>query len=275
MNTLILWAASLVIVVANGSTALFGSSGPFPLMNRTLTTAIADLLPVISGLLAVFFLWKPCALLRSWDSTKICWSMLLTAIAFSTMGEITFGIMEALMGMEMGDYSLADVFWIPGYSMLLAAMLIMLQSFRKSGFDPGRKSVYLSLFGLFCTIASVVTVLLVAPIISDTTVRGLGKLVLSSYPLIDLLLLPTAMAIAYITNQFGGGAVSRPWRFISVGVLLWSVSDISYSYMEWIDIYSSGSFIDLGWNLSYLFIAAGAVQQQHLLASLNKGGLHA
>ena len=264
-----------MIIAANISTALFGDAGPLALMSKSVTTAIADLLPIISGLLAVLFLLKPFTTLRDWDSTKLCWSMLLGGIAFSTLGEITFGAMEALFGLEMGDYSIADFFWILGYSMLLVGMLIMLQSYRRSCLDQGKKSFYLALLGIFCISASVVAVLLIIPIISDNEITGLGKLVLSSYPIIDLLLIPAALVTAYITNLFGGGAVSRPWLFISIGVLLWSISDISYSYMEWIDIYSSGSIIDLGWNLSYLFIGAGALQQYRLLASVSPGGLHA
>lgn len=275
MNTRILWIASILIIAANSSTALFGDAGPLALMSKSVTTVIADLLPIISGLLAVLFLWRPFTILRDWDSTKLCWSMLLGGIAFSTLGEITFGVMEALLGLEMGDYSIADLFWIPGYSMLLVGMLIMHQSYRRSGFDQGKKSFYLALFGIFCIIASLVTVFLIIPIIFDNEISSLGKLVLSSYPLIDLLLIPTALVIAYLTNLFGGGAVSRPWRLISIGVLLWSLSDISYSYMEWIDIYSSGNIIDLGWNLSYLLIGAGALQQHRLLASVTSGGRHA
>jgi len=275
MNTCSLWIAAILIIAANISTALFGDTGPLALMSNSVTTTIADLLPVISGLLAVVFLWKPFTTLRDWDSTKLCWSMLLGGIAFSTLGEIAFGVMEALLGLEMGDYSIADFFWISGYSMLLVGMLIMYQSYRRSGFVQGKKSFYLSLLGIFCIIATAVAVFLIIPINSDNEVTGLGKLVLSSYPFIDLLLIPTALVIAYITNLFGGGTVSRPWRLISIGVLLWSISDISYSYMEWIDIYSSGNIIDLGWNLSYLLIGAGAFQQHRLLASVTSGGWHA
>jgi hypothetical protein len=39
--------------------------------------------------LAVLFLLKPFTTLREWDSTKLCWSMLLGGIAFSTLGEIS------------------------------------------------------------------------------------------------------------------------------------------------------------------------------------------
>jgi len=275
MKTKILWSASVFIVAANIGTALFGNAAPAPLMGKAATTALADLLPVVSGLLAVLCLWQPVSVLREWDSTKICWGMLLAGIGFSTLGEITFGIMEAILGLEMGDYSLADIFWIPGYSMLLVGMLIMLQSYRRSGFELGRKRFYLAILVIFGAIAAAVAGLLIIPIMSDREITGLGKLVLSSYPVIDLLLIPAALAIAYTANLFGGGAVSSPWRLISMGILLWSLSDISYAYTEWIGTYSSGSIIDLGWNLSYLFVAAGAIQQYRLLASLSPGGLNA
>lgn len=275
MKTWVLLSASVLIVAANTGTALFGNAGPFALMNDSATTALADLLPIVSGLLAVLCLRHPFNSLREWDSTKLCWGMLLGGIAFSTLGEIAFGAMEALLGLEMGDYSPADVFWIPGYGMLLVGMLIMLESYRKSGFDLGRKRFYLAILGIFCIIAAVVAAFLIIPIFSDTETSGLGKLVLSYYPGIDLLLIPVALSIAYTANLFGGAAVSRPWKLIAMGILLWSLSDISYAYMEWIDVYSSGSIIDLGWNLSYLFVGAGALQQQRLLASLTPGGQNA
>jgi uncharacterized membrane protein YhhN len=74
----------------------------------------------------------------------------------------------------------------------------------------------------------------------------------------------------YITNLFGGGTISRPWKYLAFGFILFTIADLLYSYLGWQDLYGNGNLIDLAWHAGYLFIGLAGLYQRELVDSLKK-----
>lgn len=261
------------VTVANVFLALFGPAGPFPLLGEGATTLAGDILPVAASLVAVWCLVEMLGHLAEWESLKVSWALLAAGISLSCLGETSWGIMEALLGLDMDAHfpSVADLFWLAAYPLILAGLVIKFMAYRKSGLGLGRGAFHAALAGAFAAAVVVVTRLLIAPILADTGTSLVEKGVLAAYPVLDLVILAPAVTLAYVASLFGGGRVASPWRMLSAGFCLWTVSDIAYGYLELTGAYTGGHIIDLGWNLSYLFIAAAALLQRDLLASFAGG----
>ena len=148
----------------------------------------------------------------------------------------------------------------------------MFLGYKKSGFPLGKKSVYVGIAIIILLLSLVVFIFVFLPIIHDPETSGLALFVSLYYPIADILILIPASILIYITSLFGKSKISWPWRFIALGICGFTISDLAYSFMVWQGTYDSGSIVDLGWNLGYLFFALAGLYQKQLVEAM-KGGM--
>jgi len=72
------------------------------------------------------------------------------------------------------------------------------------------------------------------------------------YTLFDPILLAMTVLVA---SSFRGGAVGTAWWQLVVGVALYFVSNQIYSYLTSQHLYTTGSWIDIGWVFGFGFVA--------------------
>jgi uncharacterized membrane protein YhhN len=72
-----------------------------------------------------------------------------------------------------------------------------------------------------------------------------------------------------ITSLFGKGMISRSWKYLSIGLILFTLADLAYSYLSWKDLYGDGNLIDLAWHAGYLIIGLAGLNQRELIKSFN------
>lgn len=81
------------------------------------------------------------------------------------------------------------------------------------------------------------------------------------YTIADPLLLGATIIIASILS---GGVIARPWWLVLIGLILYYLSDLSYTYMVLQEEYTTGNLIDMGWLLGFGCIAVAALMTHSL-----------
>jgi hypothetical protein len=237
---------------------------------ETVLAVVSNILPVACSLIALICLSAAVASFKKFDRTKLAWIFLLACIALDAVAETSYAWMELGMGLDMNENfpSFADAFWISAYLPLFAFLILALRNYLNSGLPLGGKARYAAAIIIVAAIGAAVTAFVLLPILKDDEVGMMAKAFSAAYPIADILVLIPAAVLVLITLQFGSGAVVEPWLLITLGFLGWCVSDLLYNVLVWQNLYGSGNFIDLGWNLSYLLLGAAGLSQKSLMESI-------
>ncbi len=270
-----IWIIAGIVAIVGVVLFMLGSGGDLPRWQ----VAVSDALPAMCSLLAMLAFGSATAQLKQWDATKLAWSGFAVSMALCFAAEFGWFVMEAALGYHMDELypSFLDGIWIASYIPLIAGLSVTIIRYHRSGMGFGSPVFYLGLVGGFAVIVVLVGQFLLLPIARDAESSATYKIVALAYPVLDLPLLLLALTVTHICRLFAGGSVARPWQYVALGLVFWSTSDIAYAYLDWVGLYHAGHMTDLGWNLAYLFLAIGALEQRNLLRSLHteEGAGHA
>jgi hypothetical protein len=257
----ILWLCLSVVILLNFILYLTRWGGD------NFLTFTSDALPVVCSFFSLYFLWKVFKSFKNFDSARITWLLILAAIALYSLGEIFYSYFEIVRKMDMNVHypSVADIFWALGYLPLMAGLVMIFVEYGKSGFSMGsfKSNSIMLVFSILMFVA--VTIYLLIPIVQDDSTKPLTHFFYLFYPVADVIILVTAMELIYIMYNSGSGAISMPWRLLSLGFLSFTIADLLYSYLSWYEIYRGGNMTDILWNLGYLLIGMAAFFQKEML----------
>jgi len=187
--------------------------------------------------------------------------------------ETTYGALDIVFGVDVNEVypTIADYIWCTAYIPLFAGLVIMFTGYRKTGFPMGNIKVYSILAPLMLVILSAVVYFLLIPIINDGETKPIEKVFYLFYPIGDLFIVIPTVILMYITSLFGKGIISRPWKYLAISFAFFTVADLLYSYLSWLDKYESGNIIDIAWNVGYLLIGLSGLYQIELIESIEGG----
>jgi hypothetical protein len=233
-------------------------------------TIVSDALPVICALLSIIGVAWAVKSFQGFDQTKLAWIMLLSGIILFFLAEFLYGYLEVIKNIDMNEVfpTIADYFWTAAYIPIFIGLVMLVIGYKKTGFSFGTKRNYIFGISFFVLITVLIIYKLLIPIIHDSETARLAKVMYLFYPVADLFVIVPALILVYITNLFGKGKISRPWRYIAMGFLCMTTFDIIYSYLSWNEMYGPGNFLDIFANLSYLLIGLGGLYQKELLESV-------
>lgn len=261
------WIIATVIFLTNVIVYILNQFLSFP---EYVFLVLSDLFPIICSFIAVIGLYKATRQFKIFDIAKKSWFMISSGILLYFLGEFTYGFMEVALRCNMEEIipSLADFFWILGYLPLGIGLYLLLIGYKQSGYCFGNCKKYL-LYG--AGLAIVVWLMfnnLLLPIVQDKESTLLEKTVYLFYPIGDLFLILPAILLGHVTYQLGKGALSKPWKYMAMGFILFTTADILYSDLSWHGFYATGNFIDIFWNSGYLLLAAAGFAQHDLMQSV-------
>jgi hypothetical protein len=260
-----LWIAIISLITANVVLFIIKPGGDLTL------TIISDLFPVICSIIAGYYLFIAVRSFKEFDFTKISWGLILVSILIFILAETTYGFLEVGLGYDMDEEfpTIADYIWVIGYIPMFAGLLMMFIGYKKSGLPMGKPKVLALVSILIFLISAVVIYFIMVPIITDQETALSDKIFYLFYPIADILIVIPAALLVYITSLFGGGIIARPWKYLTYGFILFTFSDLIYSYLDWMGLYGGGNWIDIGWNLGYLLFAIAGLYQYQMVKSLN------
>jgi len=181
------------------------------------------------------------------------WGVIAAAQLVYTLGDIAWSVIEVGFG-EAPFPSSADWFYLAYYPLLLTGILLL----------PGQKTGAFAWIkkGLDMGIAMVSAILLfwnflIGPLIQAGAEEPMLTQVLSmAYPVGDLLLMFALLVLLYNRPSF---ADTTPIALLTIGTLNMVATDSIFSYQSLMGTYVSGSLLDVGWIVGYLFTGLAGV----------------
>jgi hypothetical protein len=238
----------------------------------TILLLVSDCLPIICACISVVCLYLTFKSFKNYDFAKTVWLLLLIGIALDFVAEILYSTQEVILKVDMNTLfpSIADYVWCLAYIFVFAGLVMMLVGYKKSGLPMGNTKLFFTISIALLVLASVVIYFILVPIIKDIETSTQSKVFYLYYPIADTFVIVPAILLMYITSLFGKGTISKPWQFLAIGFVCFTISDLLYDYLSWQDLYGSGNLIDMGWNFGYLSIGLAGLYQLELIESLNE-----
>lgn len=182
-------------------------------------------------------------------SERLPWQLFAFGLAGQVAGDAIFAFYEISLNREPPSPSIADVFYLGGYPLLAAGVLLVL---RRLGAQTSRTAI-LDTIVIFCGVALVQWIFFIDPYNHVRFGTELARVVAMAYPAMDVLLL---VAVAQLL--VGPGRRTPAYRLLLLSVALWVVADESYGLS--FQSYQGGDWIDALWLGSYVVWAAAALQ---------------
>jgi len=254
------------LTVLSSAFAIFIILVLFPFREGRVALIGKDFTNIIFSLIAFWYFYSAWMTSEPHDVSKRIWGQFAAGILLWAVAEIIWGYYEVFLEIEVPYPSLADLLWIPGYLPLFGGLILRYRMF----------NVKLDTRQVFGLILVIVVFLLatiyfvIQPIVTKFDPQRLFESLLNLfYPLGDLVLF---ILSALILFSFEKGRFAVTWLFISLGFIVVSVSDLTFSYASWNEIYyPEGNlnfisfFVDVTYALSYLLLALGIYAYNLLL----------
>jgi hypothetical protein len=171
------------------------------------------------------------------------------------LGDAAWAIYETILRIEIPYPSFADVFYLAGYIPLVIGIVQFLWNFR-AGIKRQMALVALGVGLLFLWL---MCAFLIAPLVVSTE-DFLTKSFDVAYPVLDSMLVVLAI---FMFLLFRGGKMAGAWIWISLGLLLNALADITFSLGSLQGWYYSGHPIELIQFWGYIGLALGLDEQRN------------
>jgi diguanylate cyclase (GGDEF)-like protein len=188
------------------------------------------------------------AVRRHRPARPLIWWCFAAGQLLFVVGDVLYAVIEQILHQSPFP-SVADGFYLAGYPVLAAGLLVLIQG-RISGRDrAGLIDAAIIATGLGLSSWTFV----MKPIAADSALSLLERLISLAYPLGDVLLL--AMAARLATSP---GARTVAYRLLGLALVLLLGADIGYAVLNLVSSYEGG-LIDAGWLLSYVIWGTAAL----------------
>jgi hypothetical protein len=192
------------------------------------------------------------------DAPRRIWGFFAFGLWLWVMGEVTWGYQNLTLPNGEVPIGVSDVFWVVAYYFLGQALLSQYQLLvRPTKSELTKRVVWVVLFlaVVFVLIFSVLLWLDISANVVDTLVNAF-------YPAGDITL---ALAAIWLTRNFQGGALGRPW----IGLLVFTFTDLMYAWLQLSGAYAwsldqgnlVSGFSDIIYFSAYLVLGIGSFSQ--------------
>lgn len=198
-------------------------------------------------------------------SVRRAWWLLALGLLGFLLGQLALARYQIVLRTQSPFPSLAEVFFLPTYPLLIAALVYFVKAYQEAGFPMGTASERWWLIGLVLGLCLALGYPVLAPV-ARSEAPPLEKFLNLAYPLLDLaLLVPTAFLLR-VTFRLQGGNVQRVWVALLVGVLALAVGDIAFAYFSTLGMTRLELLVDALFIVSYGSFAWASLAQRNLLS---------
>jgi signal transduction histidine kinase len=201
--------------------------------------AVSAVLAVLAGV----WLWRP--------ADPVAWCLVAGGLFAFFLGEVTWDIYAIGLGQDPFP-SLADLFYLSGYVILAAGVLLLIRG-RSRRRALARASL---LDAAIVTVAAAVLswIFLIDPYASDGSLSFVEQALSAAYPLGDLLLLTLLAGFL-----FAPGRPSPAFWLLAGGIATNLVVDTASGALELAGSYGSEVWLSTGWLLAYVLFGCAAL----------------
>jgi signal transduction histidine kinase len=180
---------------------------------------------------------------------KLAWALFGAGLVLWTLGDAYWDAYSWVLRTEAPFPSIADVAYIGGYPLLIAATFVLARGRARPRIADVLDSAVVAAGALIVTWA-----LLVDPLLAQSGLSTAGMAVTVVTPVLDVLLLVGVVQLA-----LRKGVENPALRFLVVGITFQVVTDVAYSYLTLKGAYMNGMFVDAGWIVAYGLFGVAAL----------------
>jgi hypothetical protein len=190
---------------------------------------------------------------------RVFWLLMAGASGAWAVAEAIWGVYDAVLLEEVPVPSLADVVYLAGIPLAIAA-LVCHPAMRARGSRRARSildGLVLATSLLFLSWS-----LVLGPLWHESDLSTSGGIVALAYPFGDIIIV---FFIVLAMRGISGGNRLPLWCLLG-GLLAMAVSDSVYAYLTEVKSYETGSLLDAGWFVAYVGLALGAFSSNQSIA---------
>jgi diguanylate cyclase (GGDEF)-like protein len=217
-----------------------------------LSDLISPILDVLT--LAALFIAAKQSTVRS-KHLAIGWGTIALAVLFSTLGDITWSILE--LGLKQEPFpSLADGFYLISFPIFLAGVLFLADNPASTG-ERINRGMDISII-LTASILGYWNFLIGPSIVLNSGLPYFEQLILLAYPVGDLVLFG---ALLLIINVRSIRRTNFSLLLVGASLLATVITDSLFDYQTFLGTYVNGGLLDIGWILSTLLLGLAGINQ--------------
>ncbi len=196
--------------------------------------------------------------------SRTAWQLLSAGLIALFLGQACFVFYQFVQKIEAPFPSLADVFFVVSYPLLIAALAMFLRAYSASGFPIGPVSERVWLAAAVTVVCVAIGYPILMPLVREPG-EPLETLLNLLYPILDFLLLVPAVLLIRISLRFRGGAVWKVWATLLAGFVFLCAADTLFAYFSQLDRADLVDLVDATYLLAYGLFALGVLYQRELL----------
>jgi hypothetical protein len=202
---------------------------------------------------------------RLWDVPEARWSWLGMAggLGLLALGDTSFSFYQVVRGVGHPFPSIADVFYVLSYPVLILALLSFVVSYRAVLPMGGTRELAAIAVGSLLVLGALAA-LGTRPVLGQG-VPLLEKGLLASYVWLDVGLVLPLVLLARAAFAFRGGGLAWAWGFLLGGFLAMKGADLLYSLTPWLEASPYPYLDEVFYTASYLLILEGMLVHRRLL----------
>jgi hypothetical protein len=197
------------------------------------------------------------------NPARRAWMILSLAFLAFFLGQACFAPYQIVMGVDAPFPSIADLFWVVGYPLVVVALASFDHAYVEASLVPGsagRRRIILAVAVVVCL---VVGWPILAPV-ARAPAPLLKKAINLAYPSLDLAVLVVSASLVGTTFPLRRGSVGRPWMWMLGGFVAACFGDVAFSYVGQLDTTVLGVLVDVMLLVSYGAMARAALSQRSL-----------
>jgi PAS domain S-box-containing protein len=216
---------------------------------------------VTSGLAAVALFYTAC---RSAGRARKAWMIIALAMLFNTLGDLSWSVMELVLHQDPFP-SVADIGYLMFYPLFALGIFLLPDASLSSS---EKIKILLDAAIVILSVTLVFWVLLIAPIVISIEAFDLESVVSLAYPIMDLLLFIALMELLFRKLASRG---QGPIIFLALSCAILILTDAIFSIQTQRGTFVSGSILDSGWVVCYLFLGLAGILQTNISPSNQPG----
>ena len=203
--------------------------------------------------------------LEAGNPARPAWFLLSLGLLSTFVGQLSLAPAQ-LVRNETPFPSVADIYYLLSYPLLIAALVVLLKAYREAGFPIGSAGERAAILAGVGAIAAVAAVLVLRPV-AATDGPLLDRILTVVYPILDLVLLLPLALLLRVALRLRGSHAGEVWLLLLGGFVCLAAGDICFAYFQTLGELRLDPFVHTTYILSYGLIAGGAHRQLALLRS--------
>ncbi|MGZ7116884.1 MAG: histidine kinase dimerization/phosphoacceptor domain -containing protein [Methanobacterium sp.] len=234
----------LTVVIFALTLIIFGNYG--------YNTYLSNIFTTIIDLVAVLLLFSAAIVSKTYGrKIYLGWLFLAFAQLFYFIGDSLFGLFQ--MGLFLSNTYPAELFYIFYYILLIVSLLFLSKEILSI---RDQLKFFIDIVIVLSSTALLVLIFFILPFVETINTVSINFILSLNYIFLDFFIFMVFISLFMLYEK-----IRTPLFLLSVGILFISITDFIYAFYNINGSYVSGSMMDIGWVIGYLFMGLAAVSQ--------------